>query len=183
MKLPRVSQIIAPYSGYHKVPRKILEKAADRGTVIHAACLAMVKKEEFKLTADYANYVISFAKFLPKITEVISYETRYDDEEWGYTGMFDYLGRVDGYPGMTLFDIKTSYSTKKIWGCQLAAYARLVMKHVEAIPETLMVVHLSKEGKAPTLIKYELTENLDRFRQMCEMYHEYKPDAEEFIYD
>lgn len=183
MKLPRVSQIIAPYSGYHKIPKKILEKAANRGTIIHSACLAMVKKEEFKLTADYANYVISFAKFLPSIKEVMAYETRYDDSYWHYTGMFDYLGIVEGWPGITLFDIKTSYSTKKIWGCQLAAYSRLISMHMNILPDTLMVVHLSKEGKAPVLIPYDLKENIVMFEQMCKMYHLFKPDSEEFIYD
>lgn len=183
MTLPRVSQIIAPYSGYSKVPKKILEKAADRGTLIHAACLSMVKKEECRLPYEYAKYAMSFGKFLPHIKSIHSYETRLADEEWKYTGMYDYIGEIEGYKGLTLFDIKSSYASKKIWGCQLAAYARLVEKQFDIKPTTLMALHLSKEGNAPQLIEYELKSHLKHFKAMCEMYHLFKPDDQEFIYD
>ena len=183
MNLPRVSQIIAPYSGYNKVPKKILEKAADRGTLIHSACLAMVQKEACKLPFEYAKYAMSFGKFLPQIKSIHSFENRLSDEKWGYTGMYDYLGEVEGYEGTTLFDIKSSYAAKKIWGCQVAAYARLAEIHWEILPKTILVVHLSKEGNAPKLIEYDLEIHLAYFKAMCEMYHLFKPDDQEFMYD
>ena len=183
MKLPRVSQIISPYTGYNKVPKKILEKACNRGTLLHSACLSMVKKEEFKIPTELAKYAFSFVQFLPRITNVISSETRFDDHEWGFTGMYDYVAEVNGFSGITVMDIKTSYASKKVWGCQLAAYARLVEKHLNVVPEHLIVVHLDRNGKSANIIEYDKEVHTEHFRSMCVMYHLFKPDDEEFIYD
>lgn len=183
MDLPRVSQIIAPYSGYNKVPKKILEKAAERGTLIHSACSSMVNKEECKLPYEYAKYAMSFGKFLPRIKSIHSQENRLEDSEWGYTGMYDYLGEVEGYKGIVLFDIKSSYAAKKIWGCQLAAYYRLVSEFLSITPSAIFSVHLSKEGKSPILTEYCIETHLEKFRWMCQLYYMFKPDDQEFIYD
>ena len=40
---PRVTEILKPFTSYDKVPREVLDKAAARGTSVHAICAGIAK--------------------------------------------------------------------------------------------------------------------------------------------
>jgi len=157
MNYPRVTSIIAPWSGLDKIPEATLQYAADRGTRVHEICSRIAQGEfVMNLDEDCRPYVDSFRHwFSTQVGEVVLAEERLIDEGWGYTGQIDLLVRLK--EGATaLVDLKTPVLAYKQWRLQLSAYHNLV---VEAgfTPEKCGSLQLSPRGKVPRMKWYENT--------------------------
>ena len=127
-KLPSVTEVLSPYSGYDKIPPWNLEKAAERGTIVHAHCAAIAlgrwappPKEE------YRGYVQSGRLWIEAyVDEALLVEEELEDPVLGYCGHPDLIIRSKKLGGVILPDLKTPVQLhRKVWGSQLAAYERL----------------------------------------------------------
>lgn len=175
---PRVTQIISPYSGYSKVPRNYLEAACERGSAIHKACECYLKGEKCDLKTEWGHYLMSFVMVSDLIKNVHSTETTLQDHDLKYRGTYDLLGELEGYPGLTLVDFKTSYAPQKTWHLQLSAYKNLIEKNGTQV-DRVVVFHLQRTGNAAKIIEYEnIKESFDEFSTLCTLWHRYKPSEE-----
>lgn len=160
---PSVTEVLSPYSGYDQIPPWHLEKAAERGTIVHAHCAAIAlgqwapsPKEE------YAGYVQSARLWFDAfVDEVLFVEEELVDSELCYCGHPDLIVRSHKLGGVILPDYKTPVNVhRKIWGAQLAGYENLAKKdpRFDLPPiDRLGSLRLDKEGK---LAKFdEFTEN------------------------
>jgi hypothetical protein len=174
----RVTSVLKPFSGLHKVPADILKKAAERGNLVHRVCDALINGLGLldEVEESIYGYISSFEQwykekiFIPK-------PDRFYCDKYMITGEIDGIYQ-DG--GLVLFDIKTPLKESKTWPLQCSAYAYLARLKGFNI-KRIEVIKLSKYGKEPTIYHYE--ENLDMFLKCLEMYKHFfnKDDEEDFL--
>jgi hypothetical protein len=174
LSLPRVTEILKPYTHFNNVPPSVLKRAAARGSTVHALCAGIASGDwvpDTMINAEYAEYVQSFVKWMhAQVKEFVIIETRYTDRDLGYTGQIDFV--VKGSDDhLYLVDIKTSSSKQLTYALQLGAYKHLLDN--ERIPISGgMIVYLDKEGKFPDIDLYEdLREERDIFFSALECYY------------
>lgn len=156
MNYPRVTEILKAYSGFGEVPANILQRAASRGTKVHALCAGVAKGAwipEESIEEEYAGYVNSFRQWHEAIPdEYIFVEKRFLDEQLGYTGQIDFVIKGKDEK-LHLVDLKTSSKPQKTYVIQMAAYKNLLAKHGVEIKST-MLVYLDKTGEKPKIHKH-----------------------------
>jgi hypothetical protein len=129
-KLPGVTSILALLGGYEGIPERVLRKAADRGTAVHA-----VTEMDDAGTLDYGSlddeltgYLMGWHRFKDEMKPEIL-----DAEVPGYHSRMLYAGTRDrrlilhGKRGakLSILDIKSSYMLMPSTGPQTAAYAEI----------------------------------------------------------
>lgn len=149
--LPRVTEILNCFTKYDSVPQDILKNAAARGTQIHAICAGLAKGAwipDGAIKEEHLPYVESFRAWSEKEVETYDIiETRFIDDELGYTGQVDFVIKArDG--NVYLVDIKTSSKPNKTHPVQMAAYKTLLAKSKIDIKGAFLV-YLSKESEYP----------------------------------
>lgn len=153
MDYPRVTEVLRAYTGFDYVPREKLEKAAERGTSVHALCAGIAKGAwipDEMIDEELIGYVNSFKKWAAaQVSKFIVIEKRYVDDERQYSGQLDYviLGSDDQ---LYLVDLKTSAKPQKTYPVQMAAYDNLLRNnkiHVKGA----MLVYLDKDGEFPNI--------------------------------
>ncbi len=151
MALPRVTEVLQPFSGFKHVPKQILENAAARGTTVHALCAAMAKGSwmpESMIEPEVLGYVKSFREWAEaKVKEFVLIEERYNDEGLGYTGQLDYVIK-DHDNRLWLVDLKTSAKHQPTYPVQMAAYWHLLWTH-DIVVHGALLVYLDREGAMP----------------------------------
>ncbi len=164
----RVTDVLFPVSGLGKIDPIILQRAADRGTLVHKYCdsVPSALKEGFGVNVLEDNarpYVESFIKWLPR--EFIAKPPRFYCDELLITGECDAIYKEDG--ALVLVDYKTSAKESKTWRLQGSAYCYMARKAGYDI-KRLEFVKLSKTGKAPEVFVYE--EDFNMFLKCLEIY-------------
>ena len=129
IELPRVTDIIKPFSNFRHVQEKVLLRASERGTAVHSLCASIAQGEwviDSLIHEELKGYVDSFRQWHAKIPKkYIIIEQRFRSEKMGYTGQVDFvIESADGNP--FLVDIKTSASHQKTYPIQMAAYTKLL---------------------------------------------------------
>lgn len=171
--LPRVTEILQPFSGYDSVDPGILMRAAARGTRVHAICAGEAKGAwvpDSMIEAELLGYVQSYRKWKEaQVKSFLLIEKRFQDEVAGFTGQLDFL--VEGSDGRTyLVDLKTSSRPQKTYPLQMAAYKYLLEQHGIEVFGTILV-YLDKEGEFPDInIHYDLAEEKRIFFSALECY-------------
>ena len=165
MTYPRVTEILKPFTSWHLVPKDVLEKAAARGTSVHAICAALADDEwvpDGMINQELLGYVNSFKKWKEaQVAKFLIIEKRYKDDDLLYSGQLDFV--IEGTDGkLYLVDLKTSASPQKSYSVQMGAYDLLLRKH-EILVEAAMIVYLDKSGEFPEI---ELLEDMTRERQV-----------------
>jgi hypothetical protein len=132
MKLPSVTTVLSPFSDFSKIRPEVLQRAANRGSRVHAACAIYAKG----LWADCALYpgdgpfFDSFMKWSDMAApEFVSVEEAFADPLLGYMGHPDAVVYIPGDQGLTIVDYKTPMSISRTWHPQIAAYAHLARKY------------------------------------------------------
>lgn len=152
----RVTDVLAAFSGVDKIPKQILEVAADRGTRAHKAIDGMLKNlGSWGIEEDIAPYIASYNEWAVKNPEVIATEERFYDNELGITGQIDLICKIDGQTW--IIDFKTSSKPYAYWELQLSAYKHLAGYAGMKI-DRMAALHLCKHGGPCDLIEYQ-----DRF--------------------
>lgn len=157
MSLPRVTEILKPFTGIEFVPKDILANSAARGTKVHGYCAGIARGAwvpHSSIDDALLGYVKSFERWADaQVKNFQIIETRYEHEDLGYTGQVDFV--VTGFDEhLYLVDIKTSAKPRKTYPLQLAAYQMLLAWH-DIIVQGAMLVFLQQNGDLPEIALYD----------------------------
>ncbi len=151
--MPRVTEILAPWSNFDGVPPEVLEAAADRGQRVHTACHAYVMGLFDNPGEDAQGYVDGFkAWFDRRVDDVFGAEIELKSQSGfdcfsGVVGHPDLIVKMKGEETLTLVDIKTPATLLRIWNVQLAAYKALSFKNGIDI-DRMAILRLKPDGKS-----------------------------------
>ena len=146
-EIPSVTSLMKPLSNefYKEVSPEILNKAANRGTIVHNACENYALYGVEDICPEYAGYFAAFLNWWnennpsPLATEVKVYH-----RILRYAGKADLLCLINGR--VTLVDYKTSSQVNKmLCGVQLEGYDRAFESHGIKIEDRL-ILHLCRNG-------------------------------------
>lgn len=174
MNIPRVTEILRAYTNYDQVPKETLERAAERGTTVHALCAGIAKGNwipDGMIDEKLLGYVNSFRKWVSaQVDKFIIIEKRYTDEQLKYSGQLDFV--VLGKDGeMYLVDLKTSARPQKTYPIQMAAYDHL-LKNNQIKVQGAMLVYLNKTGEFPDIYCIDdMTEEFRIFLSALDCWH------------
>jgi hypothetical protein len=158
-QIPSVSNILAPYMDFSKVPKQmLLDKQAwgtsvhlylqeyDRGILDYDAIEDAVEPD----APDIKAVVMSWDKFIDPYLEKVD---TMKIEHQMFSPRLRYAGTADRIVGNAVIEIKTSQPRKAV-GVQLAAYANLAI-------ENNLMVRESVDGKVvdPILVSWHVDEH------------------------
>jgi len=153
----RVSEILSPYCDYDGIPADILERACQRGTLVHKCCELYMQQEYVPPLLEHQGYFDSFKLWYDDVESTLRnklIEKRMNHDLLRLSGMCDLAARFGEDETYTIFDIKTPASQKKSWRPQLSAY-RYLFENVAGLPcNRRLVIHLQKDGKRARIIEY-----------------------------
>ncbi len=164
----RVTSVVGAFSGFHKIPKNVLESAQDRGIQVHAICDGIIKDLATEADADEVlkGYVKSFMYWLKDYQPDVLTPDRFYDDELRLTGMCDCLiAKDDGT--YTLIDFKTSAREGKGWALQGSAYKHMALIAGYNVTK-IQFVKLCKIGNVPLVYTYE--DNWDTFKKCLDVY-------------
>jgi hypothetical protein len=148
MELPSVTTVLSLFSDFSMISPDVLERAAERGSRVHAACAAHANglwadcflhqedKGFFKSFLDWSSQAVS---------EFHIIENELTDPKLGYMGHPDAIIKMSGDNELTVIDYKTPATISKTWLPQIAAYAHLARVNGVDVQRGL-VVRLRKDG-------------------------------------
>lgn len=133
-------------------PWEARDKAAVRGTDVHALAEKLLHGQEVEVPEHLAGHVESYVRWLDEWQpEPILTERPVGNRKWRYAGTFDAVLRIDGR--VWLVDWKTSSGVYGETACQLASYRNAEFYLAEdgteqPMPEVekLGVVHIRADG-------------------------------------
>lgn len=149
IEYPRVTEIIRPFTPYDKIPNEVMERAAARGTSVHAICAAIAKGvwiPDGMINPEHLGYVNSFREWAKQVEEFSIVEKRYIDKIRRFTGQLDFVVKIAGE--MWLVDLKTSAKPQKTHPVQMGAYKLLLQEHQVEVKGAILV-YLHKDGEQP----------------------------------
>lgn len=145
--LPCVSDLCAPLhrAVYENVPKWQLEAAAERGTAVHAATVALDASGSAETAEEHLPYVTAYRDFLREhaVSWLLTEQPMYHPEHL-FAGTPDRYGLLDGKH--TLLDIKTTYSVyKPLCRGQLNLYRLMLIARGLKV-EKMLILHLRRDG-------------------------------------
>jgi len=188
MEYARVTEILKPFTGYQHVPQDTLQRAAARGTAVHAFCSAIASGEwmpENMVPAEFRGYVDCFRAWMAaNVRDVILVERRFtaeepegeeeEDSHFGYTGQIDLLiEHVDGR--RIVVDLKTTSQPVSSHPIQVAAYSQLLKMHDMPV-QAAALVYLNKDGSEARVHTFDNTrcdvkKKTMSLRRLVNMFH------------
>jgi hypothetical protein len=171
----RISDISAAFANYGKVPKNILDYAADRGSRVHYIISDLlndivVKEERYTFCGKSLRpYIESFEKFWKPYegSEILIQEERLYHERMMVTGTPDLLANMDGK--IVLIDWKCTRDIGKHWIIQASGYEELLIENkYGSMIDKIIFVKLDKDGAYPIITEYE--PNPDLFMNAYEFY-------------
>ena len=175
--IPRVTDVLRPFTGYDYIPKEILEKAAERGSSVHALCAGIAKGNwmpDTMIAPELLGYVESFKKWAAaQVKEFHVIEKRYTDVNELFTGQVDFVVKCnDGK--FYLVDLKTGAAPQKTHPVQMAAYDSLLAQNGIHVSDA-MLVYLDKHGEFPNIdIVEDLGDKLEVFGAALKCYQYFK---------
>lgn len=146
-RLPSVSELcrFIARETYADVAQYNLDRAAERGTLVHKACEALDVYGRAEVDEAVAGYVNAYAMFRrDHVVEWRMVEKSMHHPVDRYAGTIDRYGTLDGVE--TLLDIKTSYTVhKRLAVAQLNLYRRMLEAN-GVQPARLVILHLQRDG-------------------------------------
>jgi hypothetical protein len=154
---PTVTQILRPWQDFSGIPPEVLARAAERGSMVHRACSAMIQGLWFnEALEDCYGYVESFTNWVATVNpEVIAAEIELKDHNLRFMGHPDLICKIG--QDVIVIDLKTSATPAPSWRLQLAAYHHLVAINLDNPPKRAAALRLSKDGKAAMFDEYTAT--------------------------
>lgn len=171
----RVTDVLYPLSGLSKIDPEVVQRAADRGTLVHKICDAIINDfpYENQITDETQGYIESFLQYLPR--DFIEKPDRFYCDKHMITGECDAIYK-DEDGKLVLVDFKTPAAESKTWMLQASAYSYLAKLNGFDI-QKIEFVRLMKNGKSPKIHVYE--ENFDLYLKCLEVYRYFFKDAKE----
>lgn len=148
-RIPSVSEIMrfASREVYAGIDQWRLDNAADRGTRVHDATLAIDESGSADVDADIAPYIEAYVGFLKKFhPRYIASELALADTRRWFAGRLDRCAIINRK--CVLMDIKTSARIEtRLVQAQLTAYAWLWERNRPEKLDELYVLHLMGDGQ------------------------------------
>lgn len=148
IKLPSVTQLMTPLTEelYDGIPKDILAKAAERGSMVHKAIEYNLKYGIDDIADEYRNYYDAYLKWKSEYNiSIVHSELKLYHRVMMYAGIIDALAWVDGK--LTLIDFKcTAEITDMTCGVQLEAYKQALKSHNIDV-ESKQIIQLTKQGE------------------------------------
>lgn len=148
-RIPSVSEVMrfASREVYSGIDQWRLDNAADRGTRVHDATLAIDENGDADVDADIAPYVEAYANFVKKFRpHYIASELALADTRRWFAGRLDRCAIIN--KKCVLMDIKTSARVEmRLVQAQLTAYAWLWERNRSEKLDDLFVLHLMGDGQ------------------------------------
>ncbi len=175
--IPRVTEILKAFTSYDQVPKDILERAAARGTSVHALCAGIAKGNwipDGMIGDDLIGYVRSFRKWQEaQVKRFVIVEKRYTELANQYSGQLDFVVEATDHK-LYLVDLKTSSRPQKTYPIQMAAY-NMLLRQNDVHVAGAMLVYLDKDGEFPDIHFLEdMTEEYGVFQSALECYQYFK---------
>lgn len=170
----RVTEILSTYSKLDMIPPDVLERACQRGTDVHAICVAHLTNLGVPpYDPELEGYIDSFRNWQSKHDSAEFYfPDRFYDDELEISGECDCVMKFDGK--RVLIDFKTSANQSKTWALQGAAYAYLAMLNGTKLDE-ICFVKLAKDGSDAKAYKYEYEEHIALFFKALDLHKYFNP--------
>lgn len=150
-KYTRVTEVLSHFSGFQSVDPIVLQNAAQRGTLVHQICDAIIEGMGVPpVSSEITPYIDSFLKYGEK--PYIQKPERFFCDELMITGECDAIYKENGC--LVLVDFKTSRAESKTWKLQGSAYAYLAKKAGYDV-QRIEFVKLDRTGKEPKVFVYE----------------------------
>ena len=169
--LPSVTQILRGLDDFSNVPARVLEKARDRGSRVHAACNLDVlgTLDENTVDDEVAPYLAQFRRFLREsgFTPTLTECRVYDDKLW-YAGTLDLFGDLPGCIDVQI-DIKSGAIPRSV-GPQTAAYACAMYARTGIKTRKRYVLDLKQ--KAYSLPRLDGIGDMDIFKHQLRKFRE-----------
>ena len=169
--LPSVTQILRGLDDFSKVPARVLERARDRGSRVHAACNLDVlgTLDEATVDDEVAPYLAQFRRFLREsgFQPTLSECRVYDETLW-YAGTLDIFGDLPGCIDVQI-DIKSGAIPCSV-GPQTAAYACGLYKRAGI--KTRRRYTLKLEAGKYSLILLDSLADMDKFKRQLRKFNE-----------
>lgn len=148
VSVPSVSELMEPLRSreYQDIPYDVLEKAAERGTAVHAATERIDKNEAFEFPEEWFGYLEAYRGFLREHeVEWTATEKPMGSRKYGCAGTVDRIGKIDG--ALALLDIKTTSKIHdKLVIPQLTFYNLLAEENGFPGIERFFILQLKKDG-------------------------------------
>lgn len=127
----RITDVLKPFARYQGIDQQTLDRAADRGTRVHAFCDAFAHNPFLTdVDPDCKPYFEAFCRwFESMVDKVIFTERRIYDLELKITGKPDLVCILKGDTLPTLVDYKTCVSIQPTFSAQTAAYRKLAKEY------------------------------------------------------
>jgi len=146
--IPSVTTLMKPLSAamYDGIDEETLNKAAEKGTIVHNAIEDYVKYGFDVIPEEQAGYFEAYKSFAKDYKiEPIENEKRIYHKALRYAGTADCIAKIDGK--ITLIDFKTtSVLMPMLTRVQLEAYKK-ALESMGYKVEAKMIVQLKKDGK------------------------------------
>lgn len=160
-QLPTVTQVLAPFCDFSRIPEAVLAHAAERGTIVHHACACrLLGLWHPPVPEEAAGYVRSFELWAHAVKDVVLVEGELSDPVKGYAGHPDLICVMRGDTDLSIPDFKTPAAAALSWKPQLAAYRHLGRVAGHDVRRT-MSVRLKKDGGHPIVNESTATADLD----------------------
>jgi hypothetical protein len=170
-ELPSVTQILRGLDDFSNVPARVLEKARDRGSRVHAACNLDVLGilDENTVDDEVAPYLAQFRKFLREsgFTPTLTECRVYDERLW-YAGTLDLFGDLPGCIDVQI-DIKSGAIPRSV-GPQTAAYSNGLYKRAGIMTRKRFVLKL--EAGKYSLIQLDRADDFGAFCHALQRFNE-----------
>lgn len=157
--------MLYPFSGMKHIPQSYLDAAAERGSKVHEAILALEQGIGLaELNKNYEGYFSSYQKWAPG-KDFLPVPDRFYDDDLLITGEIDAIVRENDT--LVLVDYKTSSKESKTWPLQASAYSYMAKKSGFNISK-IQFIKLDKEGNEPIIFEY--TEDMETFKKVLFTY-------------
>lgn len=145
--IPSVTTIMKPLSNslYKSIDEKVLNRAAERGTIVHNAIENYIKFGITDCPHEFIGYFNAYLKWCRDYKpEILHSEQQTYHKFMRYAGTIDCICMIDGLK--ILVDYKTSAAVNRmLTGVQTEAYAKAYETHGEKIDKKA-ILHLDKFG-------------------------------------
>lgn len=177
----RISDISSAFGNHGRVPKNILDYAADRGTHIHELIYDLmndvfVKDERYLFCGKpIQGYMDSFWRFWKPVEDnsikILQEERLYDDFLM-ITGQIDWLGILE--EKLTIVDWKATSAVGKHWLIQATGYHQLCNQNGYKLADRILFVRLDKDGGYPEVTEY--VPHYEVFKSALELYRLFLKD-------
>jgi len=144
--LPSVTQIIGKVygTGLENAPSRFVERAAEKGTIIHEEIDDYLRKGKLGTTSEFVKWHDWFTKYGNPYDKYESELIVYAKTPYGsFAGKIDFLIRF-------VIDWKTSKTATrqqvKKWQMQMSMYVYAARKMGKIVDEPMKIVHITKNG-------------------------------------